>query len=119
MATLTMTPPVGITGQMAGIGDGQGPKTAIRQVTLTGALAAGDVLKGPKIQSGAIIVRVTRIGGPAGNLGTDSAPTAFNAAPFTPYVVPKNEQVNFVATAAGGVANDVISLVVDYLPRNT
>lgn len=119
MATITMTPPAGVTTNMAGIGDGQGPKRVIRQTTLTGALAIGDKLVGPKVQAGAIITAVYKVNGPAGNLGTDSNATAFATSPFTPYVVPANEYVNFVATAAGGAANDVVSIVVDYLPRNT
>lgn len=119
MATITMTPPVGVTTNMAGVGDGQGPKRVIRQTTLTGALAIGDKLVGPKVQAGAIITAAYRVNGPAGNLGTDSAANAFGTSPFTPYVVAKNENVNYVATAAGGNAGDVVSIVVDYLPRNT
>lgn len=119
MATIQMTPPLGITSNMAGPGPGQGAKTVIRQFTLTAALASGDVLVGPEVQRGAIIYRVTRIGGPAGNIGTTSSASAFNTAPFTPYVVPQRERVQYVTTAAGGAANDVVTLLVEYVPLNT
>lgn len=119
MATFNMLPPTGVTTNKAGPGPGQGSKAVIRQFTLTGALAISDVLVGPAMQRGAIIYRVTRIGGPAGNLGTTSAPTAFNTAPFTPYVVPNGENVQYVATAAGGTAGDVITLLIEHVPLNT
>lgn len=119
MATLNLQPPAGVTTNKAGPGPGQGSKAVIRQITLTGALAIGDILVGPAMQRGAIIYRVTRIGGPAGNLGTTSSASAFNTAPFTPYVVPNGENVQYVATAAGGVAGDVITILVEHVPLNT
>lgn len=119
MATFNLTPPAGVTTNMAGPGPGQGSKAVIRQYTLTAALAIGDILVGPEVQRGAIIYRVTRIGGPAGNLGTTSSASAFNTAPFTPYVVPQRERVQYVATAAGGTAGDLITLLVEHVPLNT
>lgn len=118
MATLTAQPIAGFTTNMGGVGDGQTIKRVIRQVTLTGALAIGDKIVGPKAQKGAVITNAYKVNGPACNIGTDSSASAFNTAPFTPYVVPNNENVNLVATAAGGNAGDVVSIVVDYIPRN-
>lgn len=119
MATLQGLPPIGVTTNLAGPGPGQSPSVVIRQVTLTAAMAIGDVILGPDVQSGAIIYAVTKVNGPAGNLGTTSNATAFNTTPFTPYVVQVKEKVQFVATAAGGANGDVVTLLVHYLPRNT
>jgi hypothetical protein len=119
MATLQGQPPVGVTTNLAGPGPGQSPSVVIRQVTLTAAMAIGDILIGPGVQSGAIIYSVIKVNGPAGNLGTTSNATAFNTTPFTPYVVQARENVQFVATAAGGANGDVVTLIVHYLPRNT
>lgn len=124
MATIQMTPPVTahgtITTNAAGPGAGQGAKQAIRQTTLAGAMASGDVLVGPRLQGGAIITDAYKVNGAAGNLGTPSNPTAFNTRPFAPYVVPPGgEVVQLVATASGGAANDVVSMVVTHVPRNT
>jgi hypothetical protein len=118
MATLNATPMAGFTSNMGGTGDGQTIKRVIRQITLTGALAIGDKIVGPKVQKGAVITAAYKVNGPASNIGTDSSASAFNTPGFTPYVVPNNEYVNLVATAAGGAANDVVSIVVDYIPRN-
>lgn len=118
MATINATPLQGFTTNMGGVGDGQTIKRVIRQVTLTAAMASGDIIKGPKVQAGSVITAAYKVNGAAGNIGTDSNPTAFNTAPFTPYVVQNNEYVNLVATAAGGNVGDVVSLVVDYIPRN-
>lgn len=119
MATIQLKPPAGVTTNKAGPGPGQGSKAVIRQITLTAEVASGDVLIGPGMQVGAIIYRVTKIGGPEGNLGTTSNPTAFDTAPFTPYVVPRGENVQFVATASGGAVGDVVTLIVEHLPLYT
>ncbi|MEX3972251.1 hypothetical protein [Paraburkholderia caribensis] len=118
MATFNATAPAGFTTNMGGPGDGQTIKRVIRQYTLLAAMAIGDKIVGPKVQSGAIITNVYKVNGPACNIGTDSSASAFNTVPFTPYVVQNNEYVNLVATAAGGNAGDVVSIVVDYIPRN-
>lgn len=120
MATYQMIPPAGVTTNKAGPGPGQGAKITIRQLTLTAALASGDVLVGPRLQGGAIIVNAYKVNGPAGNLGTQSSASAFATTPFTPYVVPAGgENVQVVTTAAGGAANDIVSIVVHYVPLNT
>lgn len=119
MTTYQLQPPAGLTTNKAGPGPGQSPKTVIRQMTLTAALASGDILVGPAVQGGAIITNAYKVNGPAGNLGTPSSASAFATTPFTPYVVPDGgENVQLVATAAGGAANDVVSIVVHYLPKN-
>lgn len=117
MATINMTPPEGITTQMAGVGDGQSHKKAIRQFTLTAALGAGDILVGPRVQRGAIITDAYVVGNSGGTVGTPTKPN-FGTRPFAPYVLTKNENVQLTA-GAGGTANDVVFLVVEYLPRNT
>jgi hypothetical protein len=119
MATLQGIPPAGVTTNMAGPGPGQSPSVVIRQVTLTAAMAIGDVILGPDLQTGAIVYSCLKVNGPAGNIGTTSNPSAFNTAPFTPYVVTVKEKAQFVATAAGGAAGDVVTLITHYLPRNT
>lgn len=118
MTTFNATAPAGFTTNMGGPGDGQTIKRVIRQYTLLAAMAIGDKIVGPKVQAGAIITAVYKVNGPACNIGTDSSANAFNAAPFTPYAVPNNEFVNLVATAAGGAAADVVTIVVDYVPRS-
>jgi hypothetical protein len=132
------------TEQMPGIGDGQSLKCASSTYTITAALVANDVIQGPLIQAGSVIVDVMVVvsdldtgGSPALTLdvgyGTDpdyfavAATTGqtggvirASAATALPLVLATNDTIDAkVATGpATGATSGTVTITVFFLPRN-
>lgn len=132
---------VGGPGVPAGIGDGQGLKAAVVEYTVAAALQASDVIVGPTLQKGSVVLDVILVttdldtGTPAIllDVGPASDPDGIidgstvgqagglargEAAPIT---LTANESINVtVATGpATGATSGAVSLTVLFLPPNS
>lgn len=133
MATIPMIRKTG-PAQMPGIGDGQSLKSISVSYDFTAAIASGDVLKGPLIQEGSVVVDVTVV--TAGistatiNVGDTTDVDRFiaagtgavirpNVATARPWLVPQNTTIDIVTGTAATTATGSIDLTVFFQPRNT
>lgn len=120
--------------QMPGIGDGQSSKSISVSYDFTTALAVGDVLKGPLIQSGSVITDVLVIANGIGTatigVGESTLPTRFvaggtgpvirsNVATARPFAVTRNATVDITIAGAATSAAGSLDLTVFFVPRNT
>lgn len=133
MATVSATRVTG-PNQMPGIGDGQSLKSASVVYDFTSALASGDVITGPLIQSGSVVVDVmvttSGISTATINVGDATDPDRFiaagtgavirtNVATGRPWLVPTNTTINVTTGTAATTATGYITLTVFFQPRNT
>lgn len=137
MAILQATKVSSSTEQMPGVGDGQSCKAAASSYTSTAAPASGDVIQGPLIQAGSVILDVTVVHsgfGAAGafevGYGGDTDYFAAAAASVTagvvrasagtaqPLVLATNDTVDVRMTGTGATAAVTVTIIVWFLPRN-
>lgn len=137
MATLQALKVSSTAEQMPGVGDGQSSKVAVSAYSWTAAPASGDVIQGPLIQAGSVIVdtMVTHTGfgaagafevgyggdtdyfsaaaaAVAGTVVRSSAPTA------VPLILATNDTVDVRMTGTGASATGTVYIAVTFLPRN-
>jgi len=141
MATFKATR-VGGPAVPAGIGDGQGLKAAVVEYSLGAALGLNDVIEGPTLQRGSVIVDVILSatdldtgGSPAITLdvGPASDPDGLidgstigqaggvDRADTVPVTLTANESINVTVSAAPatGATTGTVSLTVMFLPPNS
>lgn len=133
MATLQSTRVTG-PNQMPGIGDGQSMKSISVAYDFTSAVASGDVIKGPLIQAGSVVVDVmvttSGISTATINVGDTTDPDRFisgatgavirtNVATGRPWLVPTNTTIDVTTGTAATTATGYITLTVFFQPRNT
>lgn len=137
MATLQALKVSSTTEQMPGIGDGQSAKMAASQIVTTAAPASGDVIQGPLLQAGSVVLDVTVVHSGFGasgafevGYGVDTDYFAVAAAAVTggvvrtsaataqPLVLATNDTIDVRMTGTGATAAVTITIIVTFLPRN-